>query len=183
MYLYKDLPNHCLTNKTIICLPGAPGTPGAIGQKGAQGHTGLKGDRGVKGQKGDHGSVGVPGPRGPPGIQGPKGEKGSPVQRLRFPAISMEPSVLEVNRSSDAVFVCNVSGNPVPRVRWDFGRRSIDSLRYNFVNDTFLFIRNVRRGDDGIIKCIADNILGTTNASSYLSVLGKKRKQYLWASL
>ena len=76
--LYIKLLNLLYFQRSIVGLPGIPGSNGMPGMPGVHGSQGPQGRDGTKGEIGDKGSQGTPGPRGNRGREGPPGKSGPP---------------------------------------------------------------------------------------------------------
>ena len=173
-------------NETIICLPGPRGPKGEMGSRGAKGDKGQTGKAGPKGSQGIIGPRGPSGPMGPPGfpgLKGPpgprgfrglKGQKGDPGQSISAPKILSPPTFAEVLKGNNATFYCGVKGNPKPKIEWKLNDRSLTPGNFYYQDQGTLMIntRAVSIGQNKIC-CLADNILGKTEASATFSVLGK----------
>ena len=141
-------------NVSLVCKKGERGRRGSVGPRGFKGDSGGKGDRGVAGQRGQ---------TGPPGAIGQKGQKGDcgqPETSLEKPRILTQfpPSVTKIESDNLTLF-CEASGFPPPNIRWDFSSEIVTS-QYTFPEKGELFIASISKGDEGRIRCIAENILG-----------------------
>eukprot|EP00794_Sanderia_malayensis_P006932 gene6932-7711_t len=174
-------------SKTIICCPGKKGERGPRGLKGPKGDTGpfgprgKSGPRGLKGPKGDtgpFGPMGKPGPSGPQGIRGLKGEKGDrgmhgkSIEKARI--VNPFERVSKYRESSNLTLYCEATGNPTPTLKWIFPSRSTDK-RYKIYKDGRLEVINIQRVDAGVIRCVAENILGQASTETRLDVQFKPR--------
>lgn len=121
---------------------------------------GLKGDLGVT----DH-----PGPAGPRGLQGQKGVKGEPGKSISAPYLLQQPVETTVNESQTAIFKCVADGNPTPQVMWSKLNSSLPIGRH-VTTSSALVVKDVRPEDDGVYRCIAENLLGRINATAKLIV-------------
>ena len=151
-------------NVTLVCLKGERGPRGRSGPRGYKGDIGLKGERGASGP---HGQVGLPGVIGP---KGQKGDRGQPGKSIEKPLIltPLETRITKTEANNVSLF-CKASGNPPPNIRWEFGKQIVNS-RYAFPVKGGIVISNVKKSDEGVIKCIAENILGTDMSESNLIV-------------
>ena len=161
----KDSEPKCdCKNVSLVCKKGERGPRGSAGPRGFKGDSGSKGDKGGAGQKGQ---------RGPPGAigqKGQKGDRGQPGASLEKPRIltQLQASVTEIESDNLTLF-CEASGNPPPNIRWDFDSQIVNS-RYTFPVKGGLLIANVSRGDEGRIRCIAENIMGKDVSKTKLIV-------------
>lgn len=98
------------------------------------------------------------------------------ISQCDFPEISVSHSNLTVTEGDRVMITCNGSGIPVPEVDWTVGGlHSINTHQANQyppnVHSINLTLVNVSRDDNGfMLTCIAENIVGMTNASIQLSV-------------
>ena len=121
------------------------------------------------------GDKGARGPRGPRGYKGEKGDRGPPGKSLAQPKIARKyRNEVTANESTSLTLTCEASGYPPPTIQWVIDRKKLDS-RYKFPKRGVLFITEVKRSDDGTIKCIAENILGKDTISIKLVVHTKPK--------
>ncbi|KAL9975857.1 hypothetical protein ACROYT_G013071 [Oculina patagonica] len=147
--------------------PGPPGRPGTNGPPGKHGPIGVQGPMGIKGDVGVPGDPGTVGPRGPPGM---KGNKGEPGQSISAPSLLQSPVETTVNESQTTILKCTADGNPSPKVTWAKLSSSLPVGRHVVESSGALIVKNVRRGDEGVYRCKAENLLGQVNASAKLTV-------------
>ena len=155
--------------------PGPPGKPGPEGPPGKHGPMGPQGPVGIKGDRGVPGDFGPAGPRGPPGVKGAKGEPG---QSISAPSLLQRPVETRVNESQSVVLKCTVDGNPHPRVTWSKLNSSLPVGRHVVESSGALIVKDVRPGDDGVYSCRAENLLGSINATTTLTVQCKFHTVY-----
>ena len=122
------------------------------------------------GIKGDLGIPGDPGPVGPQGPQGEKGTKGEPGQSISAPSLLQRPVETTVNESQTAILKCTAHGNPTPLVTWSKVNSSLPVGRHVVESSGALIVKNVRPGDEGVYRCRAENLLGSVNTSTKLTV-------------
>uniref|UniRef100_A0A8C2BHB5 Tyrosine-protein kinase receptor n=1 Tax=Cyprinus carpio TaxID=7962 RepID=A0A8C2BHB5_CYPCA len=94
-----------------------------------------------------------------------------PLQRMNIshcdlPEISVSHSNLTVIEGDRVTITCNGSGVPVPEVDWTVG--GLHSINTHQVRQTFAC--SVLTSNHFMLTCIAENIVGMTNASIQLSV-------------
>ncbi|GCB67503.1 hypothetical protein scyTo_0005141 [Scyliorhinus torazame] len=78
------------------------------------------------------------------------------IVQCELPEISVSHSNLSVKAGEDAVVTCNGSGSPLPDVDW---------------NVTHVHSIGIHQEDNGkLLTCIAENVVGMTNASVLLHV-------------
>ncbi|KAL1247326.1 hypothetical protein QQF64_022702 [Cirrhinus molitorella] len=98
------------------------------------------------------------------------------ISHCDLPEISVSHSNLTVIEGDRVTITCNGSGVPVPEVDWTVGGlHSINTHQSNQyppnVHSINLTLVNVSRDDNSfMLTCIAENIVGMTNASIQLSV-------------
>uniref|UniRef100_A0A8C2KHH0 NT-3 growth factor receptor n=1 Tax=Cyprinus carpio TaxID=7962 RepID=A0A8C2KHH0_CYPCA len=98
------------------------------------------------------------------------------ISHCDLPEISVSHSNLTVIEGDRVTITCNGSGVPVPEVDWTVGGlHSINTHQSNQyppnVHSINLTLVNVSRDDNSfMLTCIAENIVGMTNASIELSV-------------
>ena len=148
---------------------GRPGPPGRPGPEGPLGKHGPIGSQGPMGLKGDLGVTGHPGLAGPRGLQGQKGVKGEPGKSISAPYLLQQPVETTVNESQTAIFKCVEDGNPTPQVTWSKLNSSLP-IRRHVTTSSALVVKDVRPEDDGVYRCIAENLLGRINATAKLIV-------------
>ncbi|XP_053320434.1 NT-3 growth factor receptor isoform X1 [Spea bombifrons] len=104
-----------------------------------------------------------------------------PLQEMNIsqcdpPGISVSHSSLIVKEGDNAVLTCNGSGSPLPDVDWIVTNlHSINThqtnVNWNSVHSVNLTLVNVSGEDNGFtLTCIAENVVGMTNASVPLTV-------------
>ena len=81
------------------------------------------------------------------------------------------------------ILFCNATGNPVPTISWIINGFSLDTNNSSRMNLSYegkqLTIKNVRRTDSALYRCVAENSLG--NVTSYNTTLEVHCK--LWVFL
>ena len=89
-----------------------------------------------------------------------------------------------LNVGSNAVFICNVTGEPVPTISWYFNGASVNeanTMKYTIsmmslnitTNSSILTITNVQSSDVGTYTCNATNVLSSNTSSGILTVNGE----------
>ncbi|XP_018594781.1 NT-3 growth factor receptor-like isoform X1 [Scleropages formosus] len=98
------------------------------------------------------------------------------ISQCDLPEISVTHSNLTLTEGDNVTFTCNGSGTPLPEVDWTVsGLHSINTHQSNVywpnVHSLNLTLVNVSRDDNGfMLTCIAENVVGMTNASIQLAV-------------
>lgn len=71
------------------------------------------------------------------------------------------------------ILFCNATGNPVPTISWIINGFSLDTNNSSRMNLSYegkqLTIKNVRRTDSALYRCVAENSLG--NVTSHNTTL------------
>ena len=169
-----------------VCPAGPPGLPGPTGAKGPRGRRGPKGKKGPQGPLGPPGKSGKTGMTGPVGPRGEKGDKGEagpkgmpgppgrPGKSISAPQVMFAPVEQTRDEGENTTLYCTVRGNPLPFVEWSFkGRKLLSGAKY-LIKEGELIVRNLNYSDTGQYTCAARNILGSSVATSNLSVQGKR---------
>ena len=169
-YMNKDsLKKNICKNATLVCQKGERGPSGKAGPRGLRGEKGSKGERGVVGPKGQRGSTGTNGQKGQKGDPGPPGKS---IEKPRF--VTKFQKAITRPESSNLSLFCEAEGNPKPSISWRFGSQKID-IRYSYPVNGALSISNIKKTDEGIIKCLAENILGKVVLETRLTVHTKPK--------
>ncbi|XP_004709952.1 NT-3 growth factor receptor [Echinops telfairi] len=98
------------------------------------------------------------------------------ISQCDLPEISVSHVNLTVREGDNAVITCNGSGSPLPDVDWMVtGLQSINThqtnLNWTNVHAINLTLVNVTSEDNGFtLTCIAENVVGMSNASVALTV-------------
>lgn len=94
------------------------------------------------------------------------------------PTARITPSTYSAIKGEKMKFECNVTGKPIPSVRWIFlGSSEADGHLPNNsrVMGNVLTLNNVNAYNAGIYTCIASNSYGTAEAQARLHMDGKKK--------
>ena len=68
---------------------------------------------------------------------------------------------------------CNVFGGPTPAVTWFKDGKSLkNQARFTQPDYRLLQIRNIRDSDEGVYRCMAENIYGKIDSTGNVKVLG-----------
>ena len=100
------------------------------------------------------------------------------------PEIILQLTDLLENETNPTQFMCQVTGVPVPYIKWYFNAVMIslsNNSKYNSssmalnesIIESTLSIINVESSDVGTYTCEAENIIGTDQSSAILSVNGE----------
>ncbi|XP_068126601.1 roundabout homolog 1 isoform X6 [Hyperolius riggenbachi] len=101
------------------------------------------------------------------------GERDSEVAELTVlerPSFVKRPGNMAVTVDDSVEFKCEVQGDPIPTVRWRKDDGDLPKTRYEIRDDHTLKIRKVTASDTGSYTCIAENMVGKTEASAVLTV-------------
>ena len=151
-------------NVTLVCRKGERGTRGKPGPRGLKGETGRKGKQGYVGSKGGEGPIGASGQKGQKGDPGPAGKS---LEKPKF--ATKFPNVVTKKEATNLSLVCEANGNPEPEIRWEFGKQKTDS-RYTYPLKGAFSLTNIDENDQGVIRCVAKNILGSNMIETKLNV-------------
>ena len=151
-------------NATLVCRKGERGRRGKPGPRGMKGEPGRKGEQGYAGPEGKRGLIGATGQKGQKGDAGPAGKS---LEMPKF--LTRFPKVVTKKESTNLSLVCEANGNPEPEIRWEFGTQKTDS-RYTYPVKGAFFLTNINENDQGVIRCVAKNILGSNMIETKLNV-------------
>ncbi|XP_073251063.1 uncharacterized protein [Porites lutea] len=178
------MPTKYCKSSEKVCPAGPPGYPGPIGVRGPRGRRGPKGKKGPQGPigpPGKSGKTGITGPAGPKGEKGDKGDHGPkgmpgppgrPGKSISAPQVTLSPVEQTRDEGGNTAFYCTVAGNPSPVVEWQFkGTKLLSGAKY-LIKEGELIVRNLNYSDAGPYTCAARNILGSSEATSNLTVRG-----------
>lgn len=68
-------------------------------------------------------------------------------------------------------FTCQVLGNPTPSVTWLHNARPLVASPRHRLSPRALRVLQVGPQDDGVYQCMAENAMGSAQASAYLHTL------------
>ena len=184
------MPTKYCKSSEKVCPAGPPGYPGPIGARGPRGRRGPKGKKGPQGPMGPpgkSGKTGITGPAGPrgekgsngePGPKGMPGPPGRPGKSISAPQVMLSPSQQTRDEGGNTSFYCTVAGTPSPVVELQFkGTKLLSNAKY-LIKEGELLVEILNCSDAGQYTCAARNILGSFEATSNLTV-GGKRSIYL----
>lgn len=84
------------------------------------------------------------------------------------PAIVTAPSSQTLNETNPLKLYCNSTGNPSPNITWVKDDRGVINT------GEALYIKHVKKSDEGTYVCVASNKVGkNTTASAMITVIGK----------
>ena len=102
------------------------------------------------------------------------GAPGRPGKSISAPQVMLSPAEQTRGEGGNTAFYCTVAGNLSPVVEWQFkGRKLQPSAKY-LIKEGELIVRNLNYSDAGPYTCAARNILGSSEATSNLSVRGER---------
>ncbi|KAF7668913.1 hypothetical protein LDENG_00274740 [Lucifuga dentata] len=101
------------------------------------------------------------------------GERESEIAELtvlEHPTFLKQPSSVVVLADETVEFHCAVQGDPVPTVRWRKDDSDLPKGRFEILEDHTLIVRQVTSSDEGSYTCVAENMVGKSDASATLTV-------------
>ncbi|XP_016057047.1 PREDICTED: neogenin isoform X5 [Miniopterus natalensis] len=88
------------------------------------------------------------------------------------PEFLKQPTNIYAHESMDIVFECEVTGKPVPTVKWvKNGDMVIPSDYFKIVKEHNLQVLGLVKSDEGFYQCIAENDVGNAQAGAQLIIL------------
>ncbi|XP_072348752.1 neogenin-like isoform X4 [Scyliorhinus torazame] len=88
------------------------------------------------------------------------------------PHFLKRPVNIYAHESMDIVFECEVTGIPMPTVKWiKNGDMVIPSDYFKIVNERNLQVLGLVKSDEGLYQCVAENDVGNERASAQLIIL------------
>ncbi|KAK2886499.1 hypothetical protein Q8A73_020445 [Channa argus] len=93
------------------------------------------------------------------------------VQVFEPPQVKVELQQQEVMYGETARFTCQVRGKPTPSVMWLHNARPLASSNRHRVTSRVLRVSNVGPQDDGLYQCMAENGVGSSQASAHLIII------------
>ncbi|XP_068716910.1 uncharacterized protein [Montipora capricornis] len=88
------------------------------------------------------------------------------------PRVSLSPGPLYAIEGSNVTFpICNVTGQPPPKVIWKNATVQLSKSWRVWYNDSLMQILQVRKEDSGFYICLAKNILGSVEKKTSLVVV------------
>ena len=96
------------------------------------------------------------------------------LNHLVAPSINPEVMNQTLNEGSNAVFICNFTGEPVPIIRWYFNGSLLEDDTTKYIIITYeLQVLNVQSSDVGTYTCYATNVVSSDTSSGILTVRGE----------
>uniref|UniRef100_A0A3B5QEJ9 Roundabout, axon guidance receptor, homolog 1 (Drosophila) n=1 Tax=Xiphophorus maculatus TaxID=8083 RepID=A0A3B5QEJ9_XIPMA len=89
---------------------------------------------------------------------------------LERPTFVKRPSNVVLLADESVEFHCVVQGDPVPTVRWRKDDSDLPKGRFEILEDHTLIVRQVASPDEGSYTCMAENMVGKSEASATLTV-------------
>ncbi|MED6253852.1 hypothetical protein ATANTOWER_004926, partial [Ataeniobius toweri] len=93
------------------------------------------------------------------------------VQVFEPPLVTVELQQLEVTYGETVRIICQARGKPTPSVMWLHNARPLAPSSRHRLTSRALRISNVSAQDDGLYQCMAENGLGSSQASARLITL------------
>ncbi|KAM9324058.1 vascular endothelial growth factor receptor kdr-like [Gastrophryne carolinensis] len=94
------------------------------------------------------------------------------VQDNRAPQVMQNLENLTINSSSTLSLECKVDGSPSPTITWLKNGYAIKLASGITFSHNSLNIERVKKEDEGLYECLAENIMGHANTSAYITILG-----------
>ena len=102
------------------------------------------------------------------------GPPGRPGKSISAPQVMLTSAEQTRDEGGNTALYCTVAANLSPVVEWQFkGRKILSSGKY-LIKEGELIVRNLNYSDAGPYTCAARNILGSSEATSNLTVRGKR---------
>uniref|UniRef100_A0A1A8CTU0 receptor protein-tyrosine kinase n=2 Tax=Nothobranchius kadleci TaxID=1051664 RepID=A0A1A8CTU0_NOTKA len=99
------------------------------------------------------------------------------VNERKQPHFSQNLTNQDVNSSSTLVMACYASGVPQPYIMWfKNGVKVEESPGVSLQEDGTLIIERVKKDDEGVYECVAQNVEGFAKTSAVVTVLGDDGK-------
>ena len=96
------------------------------------------------------------------------------LNHLVAPSIINDVMNQTLNEGSDATFICNVTGEPVPTIKWYFSGRLLENDTTKYIIATYeLRVLDVQSSDVGTYTCNATNVVSSDTGAGVLTVRGK----------
>uniref|UniRef100_A0A3B3TUT6 Roundabout guidance receptor 1 n=1 Tax=Poecilia latipinna TaxID=48699 RepID=A0A3B3TUT6_9TELE len=89
---------------------------------------------------------------------------------LERPTFVKRPGNVVLLADESVEFHCVVQGDPVPTVRWRKDDSDLPKGRFEILEDHTLIVRQVASPDEGSYTCMAENMVGKSEASATLTV-------------
>ncbi|MED6233613.1 Roundabout 1 [Ataeniobius toweri] len=102
---------------------------------------------------------------------------------LERPTFVKRPSNVVLLADESVEFHCIVQGDPVPTVRWRKDDSDLPRGRFEILEDHTLIVRQVASSDEGSYTCMAENMVGKSEASATLTVHGQYNCQMRYEHL
>ena len=88
----------------------------------------------------------------------------------------ISPAVMDqiLNQGNNAIFICDVTGEPVPTISWHINGSLLESnTSKHIIATNELQVLKVQSSDVGTYTCNATNVVSTVTSSGVLSVRGE----------
>ncbi|KAL1238904.1 Neogenin [Trichinella spiralis] len=97
-------------------------------------------------------------------------ESSAALEVNEAPKAVITPRSTTGKSGSDVIFRCDISGYPPPAVTWLKNGEIIKSSEYFIISGSQLKIAGLVKNDQGVYQCMADNDVGSAQASAILLV-------------
>lgn len=92
-----------------------------------------------------------------------------------FPSSRPVQDLVEAFKGDQVLLQCNITGDPPPSITWLFrGEQLTSNLYYKLLANGTLVITGMIASLDGQYMCVAENLLGSSNATITVEYRGKQ---------
>lgn len=90
-----------------------------------------------------------------------------------MPLITVSPEYKKVKTGTSVVLLCDAEGNPEPSFFWSKDEHTLKYTNriYLATDNKTLNIEHIKESDGGLYACIAENILGSDEATAQVDVI------------
>lgn len=95
------------------------------------------------------------------------------IIHLSVPLITVSPENKKINTGTNVVLLCDAEGNPRPNFFWSKDEHTLKFTNriYLATDNKTLNIEHIKESDAGLYACIAENILGSDEATAQVEVI------------